>query len=104
MFVTEKKLNELVVAWAMMAKESGLSGVVCSPNEIQDIRKNCGHDFTIVTPGVRPRWSDKNDQKRITTPRQAIDWGADYVVIGRPITKSDDPIKAVQVIIDEMEE
>ncbi|MGI6412221.1 MAG: orotidine-5'-phosphate decarboxylase [Syntrophomonadaceae bacterium] len=104
MFVTEKKLNELVVAWAMMAKESGLSGVVCSPNEIQDIRKKCGHGFKIVTPGVRPRWSDRNDQKRITTPRQAIDWGADYVVIGRPITKSEDPIKAVQAIIHEMEE
>ena len=101
--VTELQLEELVVKWALMAKESGLGGVVCSPQEIVPIRQACGADFAIVTPGIRPLWSAANDQKRITTPRQALDMGADYMVIGRPIIQAADPCAAAQKIIDELE-
>ena len=76
MFVAGMKVEELVVKWALMAQESGLGGVVCSPQEIVPIRSACGPDFKIVTPGIRPLWSAANDQKRITTPRQALDQGA----------------------------
>ncbi|MPN62723.1 Orotidine 5'-phosphate decarboxylase [bioreactor metagenome] len=103
MCVTGMSVEELVVKWARLAQESGLGGVVCSPQEIAPIRKACGPDFKIVTPGIRPLWSAANDQKRITTPRQALDLGADYMVIGRPIVKADDPRVAAQKIIDELE-
>ncbi len=103
MFVSGLKVEELVVRWALMAKESGMSGVVCSPREISAIRKTCGPNFVIVTPGIRPAWSEKNDQKRITTPRQALDMGADYMVIGRPITKAQNPREAAERIIEELE-
>jgi len=103
MFVTGLKVEELVVKWALMAQESGLGGVVCSPQEIIPIRKACGTDFKIVTPGIRPLWSAPNDQKRITTPRQALEQGADYMVIGRPIIQADDPCAAAQKIIEELE-
>lgn len=97
------EIKDLVVKWALMAKESGISGVVCSPREIQAIRDACGPDFKIVTPGIRPAWSGKNDQKRITTPRQALDMGADYIVIGRPIIEAEVPVEAAVKIIEELE-
>lgn len=103
MYVTGMSVEDLVVKWALMAQASGLGGVVCSPQEIAPIRKACGPDFKIVTPGIRPLWSAANDQKRITTPRQALDLGADYMVIGRPITQADDPCAAAQKIIEELE-
>jgi orotidine-5'-phosphate decarboxylase len=103
MFVSDMKVEDLVVKWALMAQESGLGGVVCSPQEIVPIRQACGPDFKIVTPGIRPLWSAANDQKRITTPRQALDQGADYMVIGRPIVKAANPREAAQMIIDELE-
>jgi len=103
MFVSGLELKELVVRWALMAKESGISGVVCSPQEISVIRNACGDDFKIVTPGIRPAWAEKNDQKRVTTPRQALDMGADFIVIGRPITKAQIPQKAAEKIIEELE-
>lgn len=103
MFVKDMEVRELVVKWALMAKESGISGVVCSPQEITAIRQACGPDFKIVTPGIRPAWSEANDQKRITTPRQALDMGADFMVIGRPIVKAESPALAAQKIIDELE-
>lgn len=103
MFVSGMNVKDLVVKWALMAKQSGISGVVCSPQEITAIRQACGPDFKIVTPGIRPAWSEKNDQKRITTPRQALDMGADYMVIGRPITKAQSPVEAAQRIIEELE-
>lgn len=96
-------LPEVVSRWAKMARESGLGGVVCSPQEIPVIRQACGPDFKIVTPGIRPAWSEAGDQKRITTPRQALDMGADYMVIGRPILKAPDRIEAAQKIIAELE-
>jgi orotidine-5'-phosphate decarboxylase len=80
-----------------------LDGVVSSPQEIELIRAACGPDFIIVTPGIRPAWSEAGDQKRITTPRQALDKGTDYMVIGRPITKADDRKAAALKIIEELE-
>jgi len=103
MLVTSLSVEELVVKWALMAQQSGIGGVVCSPQEIIPIRKACGPDFKIVTPGIRPLWSAANDQKRITTPRQALDQGADFMVIGRPIVQADDPVAAARRIIDELE-
>jgi len=103
MLIPDLTVEEVVVKWARMAQESGLNGVVCSPQEITAIRKACGDDFIIVTPGIRPAWSDSNDQKRITTPRQALDLGADYMVIGRPITAAANPQKAAQRIREELE-
>ncbi len=103
MHVNGMDVQELAVKWAVMAKESGLDGVVCSPKEITAIRQACGPDFKIVTPGIRPRWSEANDQKRITTPRDALDLGADYMVIGRPITQAESPKAAALKIIEELE-
>lgn len=104
MFITSKTVEETVVAWAQMAKECGMNGVVCSPQEIAPLRDACGPDFIIVTPGIRPRWSETNDQKRITTPREALELGADYLVIGRPITAAQNPREAAQRIINELED
>lgn len=104
MFISGRTMEQTVVGWAQMAQECGLNGVVCSPKEIAPIRRACGSDFVIVTPGIRPLWSEKNDQKRITTPREALQIGADYMVIGRPITAASDPREAAKRIIDELEE
>lgn len=94
---------DLVVKWALMAKEAGMDGVVASPKEITAIRAACGADFIILTPGVRPVWSDTNDQKRVMTPREAYQAGADYLVIGRPITSATDPVIAARKIAEELE-
>ena len=103
MYVQDLKIQELVVKWALMAQECGIKGVVCSPQEIIAIRQACGPEFKIVTPGIRPAWSEANDQKRITTPRQALDMGADYMVIGRPIVKASQPVEAAIKIVQELE-
>jgi len=97
-------VQDTVVKWAILARESGLDGVVASPQEISAIRRACGGDFLIVTPGVRPVWAEAQDQKRVTTPREAVDLGADYLVIGRPITAAPDPVAAAQRIISELED
>lgn len=80
------RLLLLVVTYAKLAQEAGLDGVIASPQEAWPIRAACGGKFLIVTPGVRPAWAAANDQKRVTTPDDAIRAGADYLVIGRPIT------------------
>lgn len=96
----------LVGHLALEAKKAGLDGVVASPQEAAMIRELCGKDFVIVTPGVRPTWAAAGDQKRVMTPRDAIDAGADYVVIGRPITTPPkevvSPAAAAQKIIEEL--
>jgi orotidine-5'-phosphate decarboxylase len=92
-----------VVHLSKMAKSAGLDGVVASPNETQFIRDACGPDFLIVTPGVRPAGADVGDQKRVMTPAQAAKAGASYLVIGRPITRAEDPIAAARAIAAEME-
>ncbi len=91
--------GEQVLGLAKSAKEAGLDGVVASPKEAALIRKEIGKGFLIVTPGVRPEGSEKQDQKRIATPKKAFQAGADYIVIGRPITKAKDPLKAIASII-----
>ena len=97
-------IRDTVVRWAVMAQDSGLDGVVASPHEVRAIRERCGPDFLTVTPGVRPTCADTQDQKRVTTPREAVEFGADYLVIGRPITASPDPVAAAQKITAELED
>ena len=91
-----------VVHLAGLAKSSGLDGVVASPHEIEALRDACGPDFLIVTPGVRPAGAELGDQKRVTTPGEAVRRGADYVVVGRPITAAEDPIAAARAIAAEI--
>jgi orotidine-5'-phosphate decarboxylase len=98
-----KRVEEEVLGLAAMAKAAGLDGVVASPQETSAIRKKLGEDFIIVTPGVRPQWAAKSDQKRIATPAEAIKAGADHIVVGRPIIEADDPAEAAGKIIEEME-
>jgi orotidine-5'-phosphate decarboxylase len=88
---------------AKLAKHSGLDGVVCSPRETALVRKACGPDFLIVTPGVRPLGSDLADQRRVTTPADAMRAGSDILVIGRPITAAADPAAAARAIAAEIE-
>ena len=94
-----EKLTDQVLRLADLAQSSGLDGVVCSPYEIQMIKKHCGSDFKLVVPGIRPAGSDAGDQKRIMTPKQAIENGADYLVIGRPITESISPASTAAEIL-----
>lgn len=96
-------LEEQVAHLAGLAKEAGLDGVVSSPHEIEIIREACGDDFLIVTPGVRPQGKEQQDQKRVTTPQEAVKKGADYIVIGRPITKALDPKTAAKAVAAELE-
>lgn len=92
----------LVLKRAHAAKAAGMGGIVCSPNEVAAVRGAIGQGLTIVTPGIRPAGSDTGDQKRIATPASAINAGADYLVVGRPITQSDDPVHAADAIVDEI--
>lgn len=90
------------VRLAALAKEAGLDGVVCSPLEIAAVRAACGPKFMIVTPGVRPTGGKLGDQKRVMTPKQAVEAGADILVIGRPITAAADPVRAARDIAAEL--
>ena len=103
-FGSERQLTAQVVYLAELAQEAGLDGVVASPLEIEPIRKACSDNFLIVTPGIRPEWAETGDQRRITTPAEAINRGADYIVVGRPIIEADDPLEATEMILDEMRE
>lgn len=96
------ELPEYTLQMALLAKESGLDGAVCSPQEVSQLRQVCGDRFLLVCPGVRPNWSEIGDQKRVMTPSSAIASGADYLVIGRPITAADDPAKAWHKIFEEL--
>jgi orotidine-5'-phosphate decarboxylase len=98
-----KKVKQQVPHLAKLAKASGLDGVVASAQEIQLIRKACGRDFLIVTPGVRPVWAAHGDQKRVATPKDAVSAGADFIVIGRPITQHPQPLAAAEKILKEIE-
>ena len=101
-FGSERQLTEQVVYLAQLAQAAGLDGVVASPLEIEAIREACGDNFLIVTPGIRPEWAETGDQRRITTPAEAIKRGADYIVVGRPIIEAEDPLEAAEMILDEM--
>lgn len=87
---------------ARLAQDSGADGIVCSPLEIEAVQAECGPDFTLVVPGIRPAWSETGDQKRFLTPVEARDKGADILVIGRPITAAADPAAAAMRICDEL--
>lgn len=101
-FGSARQLTEQVVHLAQLSQEAGLDGAVASPLEIEPIRKACGDCFLIVTPGIRPAWAAPRDQRRITTPAEAIHRGADYIVVGRPIIEAEDPLEAAERILDEM--
>lgn len=96
------ELPEYTLQMAILAQEAGLDGAVCSPVEVEQLRRVCGKDFLIVCPGVRPSWSTPEDQKRVMTPKEAIAAGADYLVIGRPITAAVDPVAAWSRICAEL--
>jgi len=89
---------EMVSRLAGLAKDSGLDGVVCSAQEASALRQQCGKDFCLVTPGIRPANVAANDQSRIMTPRAALEAGSSYLVIGRPITQATDPLMALKEI------
>lgn len=94
---------ELVAARAADARAAGMDGIVCSPLEIARVRKIVGPDMAIVTPGIRPEGADSGDQKRVMMPREAIAAGADYLVVGRPVTAAPDPRRAAENIVAEIE-
>ena len=98
-------LTKLVIKRAAMAKQAGCKGIVCSALEVKLIKETFGQDFIAVTPGIRPDWdaSGKNDQRRVTTPYQAVENGSDYLVIGRPIRDAKNPKDAARRIAQEIE-
>jgi len=91
-----------VLRLAKLTKSSGLDGVVCSAKEVVALRGTVGDDFKLIVPGIRPTWASADDQRRILTPKDAVALGADYLVIGRPITGHDDPVHAAKLIADEL--
>ena len=98
-----RPLTEQVAALALLAKESGLEGVVCSAQEAKQLRHDFGESFTLVTPGIRPASAMGDDQRRTLTARQALDQGSHYLVVGRPITQSPHPLVALESLIDELQ-
>ena len=100
-YYKEKNVNILVKKFANYAKKNNLRGLVCSPLEINIVRKEVGKKMILIVPGIRPDKkinSEKDDQRRTLTPKQAIDLGADFLVIGRPITESKNPLETIKEI------
>lgn len=100
----EGELQNQVLRLASLTKQAGLDGVVCSAQEAQLLKKQLGEDFCLVTPGIRPKTASLDDQSRVVTPSQAVALGADYLVIGRPITQAADPLQALQAIDQELQQ
>lgn len=96
------ELNDYALQMALLAQDSGLAGAVCSPQEVELLRDRLDRNFLLVCPGVRPTWADAGDQRRSLTPAAALKAGADYLVIGRPITAAADPVAAFDRICQEM--
>lgn len=94
--------EEQVLRLAKLTQSCGLGGVVCSALEITPIKAACGSDFKLVVPGIRPAGSAKGDQKRVMTPGEASQAGADFIVVGRPITQADSPSKAAAAVLEEL--
>jgi orotidine-5'-phosphate decarboxylase len=94
-------MDEVVMHYAKTAMQAGLDGVVCSPLEAQKVHARCGSGFLTVTPGIRFADGDKGDQKRVMTPAAAKEAGSDYIVVGRPITKAEDPVAAYMRCVNE---
>lgn len=97
----KEPIEDVVMHYAENAKDSGLDGVVCSPLEVQKVKERCGKNFITVTPGIRFKTDDIGDQVRVTTPAKAKELGSDYIVVGRPITKAEDPVKAYKKCIQD---
>ncbi|MEG3620059.1 orotidine-5'-phosphate decarboxylase [Magnetovibrio sp. PR-2] len=95
---------EQVLRLGKLTKSSGLEGVVCSAKEVVALRGTVGDDFMLVVPGIRPEWASTDDQRRVVTPKDAVDLGADFLVIGRPITGHADPSEAARLIAEELSE
>ncbi len=95
-------VDEQVSKLALLAKECGLDGVVCSAKEVKKIKEELGEDFLTVTPGIRPLWASVNDQKRVVTPEDAVKLGTDFIVVGRPITRAENPERAARAILEEI--
>ncbi|MDR3440354.1 orotidine-5'-phosphate decarboxylase [Telmatospirillum sp.] len=100
----EGSMLDQVRRLADLAQAAGVDGVVCSPHEVEALRAQCGPDFQLVIPGIRPAWAAANDQKRVLTPAEAMIKGADWLVIGRPITAAADPAEAARHIEVELAE
>ena len=98
----DRPMDEVVMAYAKNASDAGLDGVVCSPLEAGKVHALCGGGFLTVTPGVRFAGGARGDQNRVTTPAQARELGADYIVVGRPITQADDPVAAYRQCVKEL--
>ena len=96
--------GENVMRLAALARDARCAGVVCSAHEVRDLKSFFGHDFEALCPGIRPSGADAGDQKRVATPRSAIEAGADYLVVGRPIVGAKDSVAAARAILDEMDE
>lgn len=96
------ELRDQVIRLAELGKSSGVDGLITSPHEVGVLRARLGPEITLVTPGVRPAWAAADDQKRFTTPSEALKGGADYLVIGRPITAAPDPQAALERIVKEL--
>lgn len=94
--------RDMVKRLALLSRDQGLDGVVCSAQEASDLKSALGHDFILVTPGIRLPTDDAGDQKRIVSPADAIRQGSDYLVIGRPITQADDPIQKLLTVNSEI--
>lgn len=94
--------QEAVLKLALLAQACGLDGAVCSAHEAASLRRQCGKTFCLVTPGIRPQEAGRDDQSRVATPRQALAEGADYLVVGRPITRAPDPLSALRSMNDEI--
>jgi orotidine-5'-phosphate decarboxylase len=100
--VPTRVLNQ-VLRMAALARSAGLGGIVTSPREAAEVRRELGEGFAIVTPGIRPAGADTNDQQRSATPASAIEAGVSHIVVGRPITHAADPAQAARTILAEME-
>ena len=109
--IAREELNELglqggpgenATRLAALARDAGCSGVICSAAEVRDLKRFFGEDFLTLTPGIRPIGTAHGDQKRVTTPGEAVRAGADYIVVGRPITEAADPLAAAKAILEEM--
>ncbi len=94
--------GENAIRLAALARDAGCAGVVCSAHEVRDLKRFFGDDFLTLTPGIRPIGSVHGDQKRVTTPAQAVGAGSDYLVVGRPVVDAEDPVAAVKAILEEM--
>ncbi|TVQ20314.1 MAG: orotidine-5'-phosphate decarboxylase [Leptolyngbya sp. DLM2.Bin15] len=96
------ELPDYVLQLTLLAQAAGISGIVCSPQEVEPLRRSLGQDVLLVCPGVRPTWAIAGDQRRVFTPEATVQAGADYLVIGRPITAAEDPVAAFQRICDDL--